>query len=143
MMSPSTRKKMTRPRTPVILNRVSMRSAFGEPPFSGENVSASAGAAMASEVRAATAAANRLSVRFERKAGATIRGTGLGPREGRLPLLDESRHTLAHVICAHQRMLDVGFELELRVQVPVDHPVDRLLRARIRERRPAREPLRQ
>src|SRR5215208_2839093 len=103
MISASTRNRITRPMIPVILKSVSMRSAFGDPPLSGENVSASAG----------TAATSRKMNRFERKAGATIRVTPLGPREGSVPLLDEREHSFAHVISAEKLMLDVGLELEL------------------------------
>src|SRR3954452_10766444 len=118
-----------------------MRSALGDPPLSGENVSASAGAATASEVRAAAAAANRLIVRVERKAGGTIRGRRLGPCEGRIAFFDESGHAFAHVICAKKLMLDVGLELELRVEVAIDHAVDGALRSRVGLGRSTGQPL--
>src|SRR3954452_16177864 len=106
-----------------------MRSAFGEPPCSGVNVPASAGTAATSRIRAAARAARTIVFRFERKAGATIRGSWSGPPEGRIALLDECGHAFGHVLSAEKRMLDVGFELELSVQIAVEHPVERPLRS--------------
>src|SRR4051794_34420883 len=145
MISASTPIRITRPIAPVILKSVSILSAFGEPPLSGVNVSARAGTAATSSTRAVAAITSRKIERFERKAGATIRGTWRGPRlgarEGRVAFFDERQHALAHVISAKKLMLDVGFQLQLRVQVAIDHPVDRALRTGVRARRPPRQPL--
>src|SRR4029078_8337332 len=98
----------------------------------------SAGAA-ASSTRAATAITSRKMERFERKAGATIRGTRRGPQsgpgEGSVSLFDERGHAFAHVISAEKLMLDVCLQLELCVQVPVEHLVERALAAGVRLRR--------
>src|SRR3954453_10229627 len=93
--------------------------------------------------RTVAAAASRKMDLFERKAGATIRVTRLGPSEGRIPLFDERGHALAHVTRAEKLMLDVGLELELRAQVAVQHLVQRALRSGVRTGRPAGQPLRQ
>src|SRR5690242_19988196 len=106
MIRASTMAMMTRPTIPVILKSVSILSAFGEPPLSGENVSASAGTAATRSTASTAAATSRNLNRFERKAGATIRGPSRRPRfgagEGRVPLLDERRDALAHVIRAEK-----------------------------------------
>src|SRR5947208_16646652 len=112
MIRDSTRIRITRPIRPVMMKRVRIFTWFGEAPLSGVKVSASAGPAATSSARTATAAASRMRVLFERKAGRNYTETrersttyGLGPREGRVALLDEGADALADVICAEKRML--------------------------------------
>src|SRR3954468_24733655 len=148
MIRDSTRIRITRPMRPVMMKRVLIFTWFGDAPLSGVRVSASAGPAVTSSARTATAAASRMRVLFERKAGRNYTeprerrmAYALGPSEGRVALLDEGADAFTDVICAEKLMLDLGLQLELRVQVPVDHPVQRALRARVGLRRPGAQPL--
>src|SRR3954471_12782410 len=147
MIMASTPIRISRPIVPVMMKRVLILSWFGETPFCGVNVPANAGAAATIRTRAATATASRMTFLFERKAGgnytvpaALTSRSGLGACEGCLALLDEGCDALAHVICAEELMLNLSLEFELSGQVPVEHPVERVLRAGVRLGRTARQP---
>src|SRR5436305_12677220 len=109
-----------------------MRSAFGEPPCSGVRASARYGAASASFAARGCKAAPIIRI-----------APRSSPLERRLALLGEGAHALDEVVAANQLVLDLGLEVQLVLEVAVEHPVQRALRAGVGARRPAGQLARQ
>src|ERR687895_2326307 len=120
-----------------------MSFAFSDPPDSGVNRSAEApGAASRNAVSAATRAASRTTrVRRLGKAGGSYLRSPRGlhfvaaapnrpvaarsrPFECGVALLEECGHTLLEVARARQGVLQLGLEVELAVEVRVEHSVE-------------------
>src|SRR6516225_9999875 len=59
-----------------------------------------------------------------------------GPGEGRRALLDERHSALDEVLRAPERVLKLGLEVELGVEIAVDEPVERALGGRVGTRGP-------
>src|SRR4051794_18528113 len=132
-----------------------MSLAFWDPPDSGVIASPRATGASASRARHAAARASRARRRFRpaSKAAGSYSGPGLrsknvggsagwprprpprapalGTLERRGPLLDEGHDALDEVVGAGQRVLELGLEVELAIQVRVEHLVEGLLRRRV------------
>src|SRR3954470_14114690 len=105
-----------------------MRSAFGEPPCSGESSPACAGAASASGT-----AADRVRRRgFRRKAAGVLfmprRAAPSGALELRRALLHKGQDALHEVVAGRHLLLDVGLELELALHPLEDPAVELALR---------------
>src|SRR5688572_16344206 len=111
-----------------------MSCAFDDGPDSGEMRSADASGATARTAARTTRGSRRS--RSGRKAGDLYR---LAPGELRLALLDERPHALLEVLRSRQGVLELRFEVQLARHVGVEHPVERLLRPRVRAGRPGRE----
>src|SRR4051812_35717030 len=108
----------------------------------------SANAGMAPSTRRAPTARQRaMTIRFVRKARAIIRGhppkRASGTLEARIALLDEGRDALREVVAADQLVLDLGLQVQLRLQIGVEHLVQGALGARVRARRALRQLARQ
>src|SRR5215208_4941858 len=123
-----------------------MSSAFCDPPDSGVKASANADGAAIRIARAAAekaATSRRLGVPVGKAAGSYPRPSGRSyfvpdgtqrgsdPLERGVPLLHEGGHALLEVLRPGQGVLELGLEVELAVEVRVQHPVERLLGARV------------
>src|SRR3712207_1735320 len=118
-----------------------MSSALLEPPDSGVKTSANAaGAAIRTASRAvAEAAMSRRRCMPEGKAAGSylrppprlyfVAVASSGALEDGLPLLHEGLYALLEVLGPGERVLQLGLEVELAVEVRVEHAVERLLGA--------------
>src|SRR3954451_5995307 len=135
---------------------VSIESACGDPPDSGENASPNA---VAANARSNTTAAGRLSASARRRVWRRrAKGSGIvctARRTGRPPAVflptfehgaaarQKRRHALREVGGGGHLALDLRLELELLAHAPVDPRVELALDARVRARRPGGEALEQ
>src|SRR4051812_39922690 len=92
---------------------------------------ATAPRAVAPTARAPTAAAPvEVTGRASGLKSATLRATS-GSLEGGVALLHEGRHALEEVLGPGQSVLELGLEVELAVEIRIDHAVERFLGARV------------
>src|SRR5215207_3158956 len=119
-----------------------MLSALGDPPDSGLTRSAIAPGARARRptTTARAASPNRRKRRDVRDTGPNARAS-LSAGEVRKPLLDEGHHALDEVVRAGHLALDLGLELELLVEAPVDAVVELALGPGIGLRGPGGQPV--
>src|SRR5256885_332200 len=66
-----------------------------------------------------------------------------GPGERRLPLLHEGADALEEVVGPRQLVLDLSLQVELPVEVRIDHPVERALGTGVGARRALGQPARE
>src|SRR5688500_17311928 len=119
-----------------------MSSALGEPPDSGVNTPAPAGGANASRAAAATTSEATSTRRFCGRPGRKARWiiTVVRPpsaprsaaRERGRALLDEGPDPLHEVVGPGQVVLDLGLQVELAIEVRIEHPVECALAAGVR-----------